>query len=596
MSKQITVFTVLVVSLVVFCPTPQTAAPVEPGSTPAQTVTIMQPTNQQPRLTLNSTVVLPEPTITSTEPIVLGAQHSPNSLKTTYASASETKRSGTRAVTIGGASYPVYRYQAVAMPNDPGANQSFVATANLSAAWDIPRGAAPTLLAIIDTGFALQHQEFANRFYTNPGEAGAATSESASLRNCTARGLPLNQSCNLIDDDGDGIVDNEVGATTRQNPSRLNCSDQGRGLAKDCNLIDDDGNGYIDDFRGWDFINNDRSVQAGEVNSTGDGTHHGTYVAGVAAATGNNGVGLAGVDWGTTILPIQALDDDGSGDTVAVANAINYAVARNADVISLSLGSTGNDLLVRQAVRQAVAAGIIVVAAAGNDGCDCMLYPANYPEVLAVGASTSSGQRSGFSSFGANLDILAPGENLYTTDWQAGNQTSAYASGISGTSLATPIVAGLLTRMISQRPTATPAQLIAALTENTNPLGLTAANPRSNLIGFGLVDAAKASRRLVTAYAPTQLYQLARINQYGTASALIYQCEPNVIGTTPVYELTRAGTTAVFTTDVIEAQVAQAQGSTASLFSYSCLSQNHDTPQLVRSLNVYSEFRNLFIK
>jgi len=513
-----------------------------------------------------------------------------------YATTVDAKRVGDRAVTADGTSYQIHNYKTLAIPNDPNANQPYVTSANLSAAWDVPRGSHETLLAVIDTGFSLQHEEFAGRFYISPGESGVATAENPSLLNCTARSLPLTQSCNLIDDNGDGTVDNEVGTTTKQNPSRLNCTGQSRTLFKDCNLIDDDANGFIDDVTGWDFINNDRSVQAGEVTPTGAGVHHGSYVAGVAAATGNNGKGIAGADWGTKILPIQALDDDGSGDTVGVANSIDYAVARRADVISLSLGSDFDDALVRQAVRRAVAAGIIVVAAAGNDGCACMVYPGNYPEVLAVGASNSTGQPASFSSFGPNLDILAPGTNLYTTDWTPANPTNAYASGISGTSLATPIVAGMLTRMKSQRPTSTPAQLIANLTESSNPLGLTATNPRTNTLGFGSLNAGKASVRLVNSYAPVQLLNFSKISQIGITSALLYQCDPGVIGTTPVYEFTKAGTTPTFTTSELDRFTASNQGFTVSIFAYTCTTQPHDTPQSIRTLNVLSEFRNLFIK
>ncbi len=199
---------------------------------------------------------------------------------------------------------------------------------------------------MIDAGFALKHQEFANRWYTNSGESGPTNVENPSKLNCTDRGLPVSQSCNLIDDNHDGIVDNETGSTSLQNPSQLNCTDQGLPIDKSCNLVDDDNNGFIDDVRGWDFANNDRSVQAGQTSPNGSGTHHGTYTTGVAAATGNNGVGIAGVDWGTTILPIQALDDSGSGSTISVANAIDYAVARHANVISMSLGSSADDPLV----------------------------------------------------------------------------------------------------------------------------------------------------------------------------------------------------------------------------------------------------------
>lgn len=502
--------------------------------------------------------------------------------------------------TADGATYPLRHYTTASLPNDPNANQPWVTSADLGAAWDIPHGSAPTLLAVIDTGFALKHQEFTNRWYTNPGESGAATAENPSKLNCTDRGLPLDQSCNLIDDDGNGIVDDESGSTTIQKPSQLNCTDQGLPLDKSCNMVDDDGNGLVDDVRGYDFAYNSRSVQAGEVNPSGSGTHHGTYTTGIAAATGNNGVGIAGVDWNTTILPIQALTDDGSGDTAGVTNAINYAVDQHANVISMSLGSTYDDPLVHQAVDRALAAGISVVAAAGNDGCDCMIYPANYPEVISVGAANVSGGRASFSSYGANLTVMAPGVNLYTSDWQPSNQISAYDYA-SGTSLATPVISGLLTRLLSQQPTATPAQLRAALLENTNRTNVGATN-RTDSFGFGLVDAGKANQRMVNTYAPLQMYAFGGLSSGDYLSSTpvegaggsAYQCESGSYGGTAIYLL--SGAQSFFTRSIIESTKAQAQGYSSSLFSYACMTQPQDRPQIERTINMPAEFLNSYSK
>src|SRR5690606_25156978 len=110
-----------------------------------------------------------------------------------------------------------------------------------------------------------------------------------------------------------------------------------------------------------------------------------------------------------------------------------------ADVISLSLGSELSDEYLQEAILDAISVGSIVVAASGNDGCDCVSYPANYEEVVAVGASNSSNNPYSFSNYGSNLDVLAPGAGFYTARWTAGNQTSGYASDIAGTSLATPV-------------------------------------------------------------------------------------------------------------------------------------------------------------
>jgi hypothetical protein len=505
-----------------------------------------------------------------------------------------------RQVTIGDKLYPLRTYKPQLMPNDPSANQWWVAQTKMDLAWDVPAGAKQTTLAIIDSGFALQHEEFANRWYANNGESGTAASEAVSSLNCSARSLPVSASCNLRDDDYDGIVDNETGAAAHENPSRLNCSDQGRALDKGCNRIDDDGNGYIDDSRGWDFSNNDNLPQAGEYNPAGAGTTHGTRTAGIAAATGNNGKGMAGADWNTKILPIQALDDDSYGDTLSVGRSIYYAINRGADVISLSLGSDAPDDYVRQAVDAALAAGIIVVAASGNDGCDCIVYPANYPETVAVGALNASSQPATFSSYGANLDILAPGVNMTSADWQSTNQTTSYVSGINGTSFATPMVAGMLSRLKSRQPAATPAQLYAALTENVNRLGLTV--PRDARLGFGALNASAAVNRMVAPNAGQSVNAFTPVSKGnklmpGTPvepinGALVYDCTPGITGTTPIHELTKSGAQ-FFSMSEVEKQLAVNQGYGSGLLAYVCLAQPHDTPVVMHAINIYREFRNI---
>jgi subtilisin family serine protease len=497
---------------------------------------------------------------------------------------------------------PLRTYKPLLIPNDPKASQWWTANARLEQAWDTPRGDNDTLLAVIDTGFALKHEEFQNRWHTNAGESGSTLSEASSMRNCTDRGLTLDAGCNVIDDDFDGVVDNETGATRYENPSRLNCTDQARLLDKSCNRIDDDGNGLVDDVRGWDFINFDNSTQAGELNPAGTGTHHGTYVLGAAAATGNNGKGIAGVDWGTKILPIQALDDDSYGNTLSVGRAIRYAAQQGADVISLSLGSSLSDDFVRQAVREAIAAGSVVVAASGNDGCECIVYPANYSEVIAVGALNSTNEPASFSAWGANLDILAPGVGLYTTDWSSTNQTSAYADGISGTSLATPLVSGLLTRLLSHRPDASPLQLIAALSENTNRLSLGAAVSRSNQLGFGTLDAAKATGRMTVpltlnqAHVFTPLSSGNQLNPLSPAEApgplRGYHCKPGSPGATPVFELNR-NKEKFFSASQAERHQAEQAGFAASLLAYTCLLQPHDQVPIISNIDIWQELKNM---
>ncbi|HEX5798024.1 MAG TPA: S8 family serine peptidase, partial [Candidatus Saccharimonadales bacterium] len=243
---------------------------------------------------------------------------------------SEVEKSDEKIITKDGKTYPLRVYKPLDLPNDTYANQWWVEPTGMEAAWETPAGSEDLTIAIIDTGFGLAHQEFAGRWATNSGESGAAVSEAASKLNCSDRSLPLNRSCNNIDDNFDGIIDNESGFTTVENPSWLNCSDQSVALDKSCNRIDDDGNGLVDDWRGWDFSNYDHNVQAGETNPDGEGTTHGTMTAGVLGATGDNNVGIAGVNWHAKILPIQALDDDEYGDSLTVGESIYYAVDQGA--------------------------------------------------------------------------------------------------------------------------------------------------------------------------------------------------------------------------------------------------------------------------
>lgn len=510
----------------------------------------------------------------------------------------------TRYVTINNKQYPLRTYQPLALPNDPLVNQWWVGNAHFEPAWTAPRGSGETLLAIIDTGFAMQHEEFAGRWHRNAGEMGVTAFENPSALNCTDRGLTISASCNLIDDDNDGIVDNETGLATYENPSRLNCTDQARLLDKSCNRIDDDGNGHVDDVTGWDFINNDDSPQAGELNPAGSGTTHGTMVAGVAAATGNNSKGIAGSDWGTKILPIQALDDDSYGDTLSVGRSIFYAIEEGADVINISLGTAFQDDYVREAIEAATAAGIVVVASSGNDGCECIVYPARYPEVLAVGALDTDSNYASFSSWGAELDLMAPGTGITSATWTSSNPTAAYASGLAGTSFSSPMVAGMLTRMLSHQPSATPLQLIGGVTETLNRLSLPASSPHSKRYGFGTLHANQAVQRMTMPQHQVQTYAFTPV-QTGkyldeaqptetTGDYSVHRC-PAGIPTTPLYEL-KASSRQFFSISRVEVRNAVAQSFSSGLFSYVCIRQPHDTADMIRQIDLFREFRNIYVK
>lgn len=504
------------------------------------------------------------------------------------------RRQADSVVAPDGKTYPLRIYKPSLLPNDPQANQWWVGSnTGLSGAWDYGAGSRPTLVAVIDTGYALKHEEFVNRWHLNSGETGSTAAQAASRLNCTGQGLPINQSCNLIDDDYDAVVDNEAGVSSFQNPSKLNCTAQGKSLDKACNNIDDDGNGLVDDVTGWDFANFDHNVQAGEINPAGGvGTTHGTMVSGVLAATGNNGVGIAGVNWTTKILPMQALDDDGYGDTLTVSRAIRYAADQKADVISISLGTDFEDSYLRQAVDYAISKGSVVVAASGNGGCDCISYPARYPEVIAVGASTADGNSPGFSSYGTELDLLAPGLNITTPTWASGNQISAYASGIAGTSFSTPFVSGLLALARSHQPNASWGELTAALLEKSDHRNQTLVSPHSSNIGFGYVRADSLLARVTASARPPVRYQLGPIRPSDTLdTSRSYQCMDGDFPTTQFYELKRGGEIKYTTSKLALFSASQAGWGSRQL-SYACVGLPSDQPGSIHQINLLREINS----
>jgi subtilisin family serine protease len=254
---------------------------------------------------------------------------------------------------------------------------------------------------------------------------------------------------------------------------------------------------------GYDFYNNDSDPSAGTTNVNGSGVSHGTLTAGLVGATGDNGVGVASVNWKTNILPLQVLSDSGSGWTDDVAAAVNYATSQDVDVINMSLGSSGSDPILKQAIDDAVDAGVTVVAAAGNcgssnyfyQGCSYqgeVLYPGALPNVIAVGATDSSNNRADFSSYGDTVDVMAPGYGtIKTTMWTNANRTSAYSNALAGTSFASPIVAGVAALKIGHESGITPAEVRSELISSANKVNGMSQNFFSNYYGYGLIDTYK---------------------------------------------------------------------------------------------------------
>ncbi len=317
-------------------------------------------------------------------------------------------------------------------PDDPLYDEQIaLAALNVPQAWLRTRGAG-ILIAIIDTGVELDHPDLVERIAVNAAERD---------------GLPG---------------------------------------------VDDDGNGYADDVWGYDFTDAPGLPGIGDyLGRDADPTDdfgHGTQVAGAAAATRNNGIGIAGVAPESSILALRAglrtslpflpalLQEDDA------AAAILYAADRGANILNLSWGDVVEAPIVGEAIRYARARGCLVVAGAGNTPADTSFYPAAYPGVVSVGATDGSGMRAGFSTFGQDLDVVAPGTGVYVTTLGGGYGTAG------GTSFSAPLTAGTAALVWSVFPSWTADQVAWRLRMSAG----SAREGWNGDLGWGLVDAARA--------------------------------------------------------------------------------------------------------
>jgi subtilisin family serine protease len=310
---------------------------------------------------------------------------------------------------------PDYTYHASVIPSDQYYNkQWYLERIRAPLAWDKIRETPDVVIAVIDSGVQIKHPDLYPNIWQNPKE------------------IP-----------GNGI--------------------------------DDDGNGFIDDYNGWDFINNvpDPSPKFSD-GFTEAGIMHGTIVAGIIGAVGNNGSGIAGVTWKTKIMPLKVLDDNGEGRTSDVVRAIDYAINNKADIINFSFVGLDYSRGLYEAITRAHQAGIIMVAAAGNEQSQGEGYDLNetpmYPAcddgsdnmVIGVAATDAVDQKLPFSSYGSRcVDIAAPGVGFFSTVVYAPTQRigsqyfdQRFGGYWSGTSMATPVVAGVLALVEGVNPSA----------------------------------------------------------------------------------------------------------------------------------------------
>lgn len=222
---------------------------------------------------------------------------------------------------------------------------------------------------------------------------------------------------------------------------------------------------------------------------------HGTHVAGIIGATVNNEEGVAGVSWYNKLMPVKVLNSSGSGSTYSVAQGIIWATDNGAKVINMSLGNYASADFLHEAIKYAYERDVVLIAASGNDNTARPGYPAAYPEVFAVGATTNTHERAAFSNYGDYIDVVAPGDAIAST--YIGGQYAA----LSGTSMASPHVAALAGLIRSINPSLTNVQVMEIMRQSASDLG---DSGKDNFFGYGEID---IERALTTAISYTETLQ-----------------------------------------------------------------------------------------
>ncbi len=275
---------------------------------------------------------------------------------------------------------PRFIYKLDFTPNDPSiGSQNYLPIVKAFDAWDISKGDSSIVIGIIDTGIYWYHSDLQANIWINTNE------------------IPYNN-------------------------------------------LDDDNNGFVDDIRGWDFggLNGNPDNDPQE-----DAPYHGTHVAGIASASTNNGIGVAGIGFKCKIMAVKTTRDDkkdpssGSPYIWYGYEGIVYAADNGAKVINCSWGGSGFSQFGQDIINYATSKGALVVAAAGNENSSSEHYPSGYKNVLSVAATNFDDRKASYSNYGYSVDVCAPGTALYNT-WGSNNYTF-----LSGTSMASPLVAGV---------------------------------------------------------------------------------------------------------------------------------------------------------
>jgi len=352
---------------------------------------------------------------------------------------------------------PIYIYQLNqdrVTPTDPlFTKQYHWARIEAEKAWGITQGSEKTIIAICDSGADIEHDDLKDNIWTNPGESGM----------------------------------------------------DAMGRDKRTNGVDDDNNGKVDDWRGWDFIGNvtaaDRAASIYRPDNDprprpfrdldlDDGLNHGSHVAGIAGAAANNNAGGLGSGFRCRILPIKQATEDAANSTSVILGyeGILYAAQMGAHIVNCSWGGAGGfSQAAQDIVNTATALGTLVVAAAGNAGVlmDDSFVPASYDNVMSVGSSDENDTPSGFSNFGVKTSVFAPGSNILST--VIGSRYTEF----SGTSMASPLAAGIAGLVRTLHPEWTPQQVTQQIRGTSDNVLVPGASARPSLF-FGRMNAYRA--------------------------------------------------------------------------------------------------------
>lgn len=248
--------------------------------------------------------------------------------------------------------------------------------------------------------------------------------------------------------------------------------------------VDDDGNGYIDDLHGWDWSDDD--------NTLNDELGHGTHVGGTIAALTDNGIGIAGIGGNLTLMPLRILDSSGNGYISDLISAIDYAHAHGANIANLSLVLYYDSSALHAAIQHAYADGMMIVAAAGNLN-RAVQWPAIYDETIAVVATDRNDQRGSFSNFGPEIDVAAPGVDIIGT-----YGSNSYFSN-TGTSMATPHVSALAGLIWSVHPELSIEEVRALMRTTADDVNSNELPGFDNFLGAGRINFEAAVQRAASA-------------------------------------------------------------------------------------------------